>query len=234
MKRLRGGSRLAVDPASLPDDWPTFPETASVQAFRWQEATIGGRGLLHFCGECRRATLLRFYADGNRLPAEVPSVLASFRDHGLNSGPSLAVYDIIATLPGRLPLSAFQFDAGRFTIDFGRAGGERVTLWRLSPAKLLPQRHANDLSAIARFNGLLPSNGRAAADQAIEDGLQWRWRPRGASQRLKAFFRGRRAPAGSILRIWHPRPTNRLLAVRAEGLGGDEDFERICEAYGVL
>lgn len=225
---------LAVTAMPWPRDWPPFPETADIQAFQWQGTTVGGRGLLHFCRMCRRATLLQFYTYADGVFADDASVLASFRDHGGDVEGRLAVYDIAAALPERLPLTVFHFAAGRFELVFGRPRGEQVTLWRLSPAQILLERCGRDLKAVARNNGLLPAEAPVNEGQASGDGMEWHWYARGLGPRLKAIWRRGDRRATSALRIWQPPGSNRLLAVRAERLQRREDFEKICGAYGVL
>lgn len=238
MRQLIGSGRsaagLSVTTMPPPDDWPGFPETADVRAFGWQGNRIGGRGLLVFCRECRRATLLQFYAHGATLPEAAPAVLASFRDHGQDAGPNLAVYDIAATLPDDLPLIDFRFEIGRFKLVFGRPRGARVTLWRLRPAKILLERHRHDLAAIARNNRLLPPEAHQTVVRAVGKGTEWRWRSRGVASRLKALLDRGRQQSLHALRIWQPADANCLLAVCAEALRDDGRFERICDAYGMV
>jgi hypothetical protein len=231
----RSAGDLSVTPMRLPVDWPRFPETAEVEAFRWQGTTLGGQGLLHYCRTCRRAALIQFYTypDGGGGAAAAPSVLASLRDHGLDAGPTLAVYDIAATLPARLPLAQFRFTAGRFELVFRRRG-ERVTLWRLSPASVLLERYGYDLAAVAQDQGLLPPAVSPASGRALDGAMEWRWRSGGLTSRLQALLTPQAPPPDSALRVWQPPHSNRLLAVRADTVRGDNLFETICDAYGII
>lgn len=228
----RQGDLRPIAWAPPPDDWPAFPATADVRTFRWQEARIGGRGLLYYCRLCQRATLLRFYE--HRTPtADVPSVLASFKDHDFSARPRVAVYDVKATLPQGMTLQTFRFEAGRFELVFRRRG-ETVTLWRLSPADIILARRGQNLRAIARDNALLPAAVASVTGQPTGDGMEWRWRPNGYRYRIKTLFDPSGARPVHALRIWHLPRANRLLAVRAEGLKPNAAFERICDGYGIF
>lgn len=232
----RSAGDLSVTPMRLPDDWPRFPATAAVEAFRWQGAALGGQGLLHYCRACRRAALIQFYSypDGGGGAAAAPSVLASLRDHGLDDGPTLAVYDIAATLPARLPLTRFHFAAGRFELVFRQRRGEQVTLWRLSPANLLLERCGHDLAAVARGQGLLPPAVSPASGRTLDGAMEWCWRSGGLISRLQALLSRQTPLPYSALRVWQPPQSNRLLAVRVDTTRDDGLFEIICEAYGII
>jgi hypothetical protein len=226
----RAGSR-PMEWIAPPADWPAFPATSDVRAFHWQGRHVGGQGLLHYCRPCRRATLLQFY-DDDGFTAALPRVLASFKDHDFPSGPRIAVYDIDATLPPGLELLQFQFEAGRFKLVFGPSG-ERVTLWRLSPADVLLERRKGDLTGIVRDNALLPPEADPQAGRPCGGGMEWHW-PQRPRKGLRAFFIPCNSPAICALRIWHLPGANRLLAVCAEGLSPYRAFERVCDAYGII
>ena len=239
MKQLARSGRpsggLSLTAMALPGDWSCFPATADVEAFRWQGAAIGGQGLLHYCRTCRRATLMQFYTCPDAVGGSAaPSVLASFRDHGLDAGPTLAVYDIAATLPDRLPLTHFHFAAGRFELVFSRRRGEQVTLWRLSPAKILLERRGHDMAAVVQDSALLPPEVSPAAGRAGDGATEWQWRRDGMSRRLQVLLTGHATPWDCALRIWQPPRSNRLLAVRADKLQRYDLFEKICAGYGLI
>ncbi len=240
MKQLARSGRptggLSLTAMRLPPDWSCFPAAMEVEAFRWQGAAIGGQGLLHYCRTCRRATLMQFYTypDAGGGSAAAPSVLASFRDHGLAAGPTLAVYDIAATLPDRLLLTHFHFAAGRFELVFSRPRGEQVTLWRLSPAKTLLERRRHDMAAIVRDSKLLPPEASPASGRANGAATEWQWRRGGLARRMQTFLNRHAPPSDCALRIWQPPRSNCLLAVRTEKLRRYDLFEKICADYGLI
>ena len=229
--RTRSAPPLTLTP--LPPGWPAFSARMEVQAFTWQGDQVGGRGLLLYCRDCRKATLIQFYDHGDHRLTAIPDVLASFKDHSSGSGPTVAVYDIQATLPDRFALTRFQFDAGRFELVFTRSR-EGVTLWRWSPADVILDRCGNTLSHVARDNGLLPPAVIDQDGRPVKGGLEWQWQARGYRQRLRGFFAHRAPPPGHALRIWHRSDTNRILAVRAEAIDTFDTFDGICTSYGSI
>lgn len=238
LKRLarsgQQGGRPSLEPISPPPEWPAFPPTVLVSAFAWQGARVGGKGLVHFCQTCRRATLIQFFDHGDRGVSEIPPVLKSFRDHGRESGPSFAVYDIQATLPETYALQQFRFEAGRFTLVFGQAR-KTVTLWRWSPANIVLAECGGRLEGLVKKDGLLPP--KAAIDDgppAAENGMQWHWRGSRFYGGLRRLFRPHAPEAHNALRVWHSPRDNRILAVRAEALPDRATFDRICHSYGII
>jgi len=215
-----------------PPAWPVFPATAEVQTFSWQGAHIGGQGLLVYCHHCHRATLIQFFEHGDGGRDVIPRVLASFKDHDIQPAPTLAVYDIQATLPERFTLARFQFDAGCFEVVFGHSR-ETVTLWRWSPADVILERCAKKLTRVVQNNSLLPSAVLVEDGRPRDRGMEWQWQPMDYRSRLRHFLSKHTHP-GHALRIWHRPDTNRILAVRAEGIETFQAFDRICASYGNL
>jgi hypothetical protein len=232
----RSGQNKSTPPLTLtspPPEWPAFSTRMDVQHFTWQGEHIGGRGLLIYCQDCHKATLIQFYDHGNHRLAATPAVLASFQDHTTGSGPTVAVYDIQATLPERFTLTRFQFDAGRFELIFGYSR-EIVTLWRWSPADVILERSGKNLSRVAQDNGLLPPTAIVKDGRPIDGGMEWQWQAKDYRSRLRRFFRQRAQQPGHALRIWHCPDTNRILAVRAETIDTFSTFDGICRSYGTL
>ena len=194
---------------------------------------MGGQGLVHFCRTSRQATLIQFYDHGDGVSASAPQVLETLRDHRPGSGPSLAVYDIYATLPKRFTLQNFQFEAGRFTLDF-TCSGEIVSLLRWSPADVILAECGGNLEQWAAKGDLLPPAASMENVQRGEDAVEWQWDVKPVRRGRPAFWRRSAAGSVSALRIWHRSPVNRILAVRAEALADYATFERICRDYGII
>lgn len=233
----RPGGAPSLEPMAFPPEWPAFPPTALVSAFAWQGVRMGGRGLVHFCRPCRRATMVQFFDQGGRGLAEIPQILHSFRDHGDHgpgSGPTFAVYDIQATLPERFALQQFRFEAGCFTLVFGHRR-ETVTLWRWSPADVVLARCGGRLEEMVQNASLLPP--RVTVDDpcpAHDGGLQWQWRGNAWRGSLGRLLRPQAPGTRNALRVWHRPRDNRILAVRGEAVSDDATFERICRSYGII
>jgi hypothetical protein len=229
----RNSSVPSFRPIAPPPGWPTFPPSAEVRAFCWQGARVGGQGLVHFHRSSRRATLIQFYDHGDGVPRSAPLVLKTLRDHRPGSGPSLAVYDIYATLPERFTLQNFQFEAGRFTLDFN-CSGERVSLLRWSPADVILAECGGGLEQLAGKMDLRPP--AAAVENLLrkEDAVEWQWYVKDIRKRLSALWRRSAGDSISALRIWHRSRANRILAVNAEAVSDYATFERICRDYGII
>jgi len=223
----------SLQPMPIPPEWPAFPPDAQVGAFSWQGPRVGGQGLVHFCRNRRRATLIQFYDHGEGVSCSAALVLKTFRDHGPDADPSLAVYDIRATLPKRFTLRQFQFEAGRFSLRFDHSG-EGVTLLRWSPADVMLAGCGGDLKRLAGKMGLLPPAAAMEAYRYVEDAVEWQWRVKDLRRGLRALWRRSAPDSLNALRIWHRSRANRILAVRVEGLADQATFERICRSYGIV
>ncbi len=229
LKQLAQGSPLQVQPEKLPAAWQPHLTAFQTQAFSWQGPRVAGTGIMLYCPDCRRATLMQFYRTHQPLAAFTP-VLASFDDHGPERRPTVAVYDLQVTVPPTLPLKRFRFESGRFELVFGTRR-HQVTLWRWSPADVALRYHGGSLSDFARQNGL-PS-ASAAASRRIRQEREWRWRAKGTwYDRLKRRIQRRLPP--QAFRIWHQAETNRILAARWDGAWDRGRFEDICRSYEII
>ena len=229
LKQLAQGSPLRVQPESLPAPWRAHLTAFQTQAFSWQGPRMTGTGIVLYCPDCRRATLMQFYRTGQSLTA-FASVLASFDDHGPARRPTVAVYDLQVTVPPTLPLKRFRFESGRFELVFGTRR-QQVTLWRWSPADAALRYHGGSLSEFARQNGL-PS-AAPVSSQRVRQGWEWRW-PATTPwyDWLKRRIQRRLPP--QAFRIWHQAETNRILAARWDGAWDDDRFEDICRGYEII
>lgn len=231
LKHLEQTSPLRLRRTDLPAAWGAHLMAFQTQAFSWQGPRLAGDGLVIYCPECRRATLMQFYRTG-QAPAEVVPLLASFDDHGPGRRPTVAVYDIQATVPARLPLMRHRFDSGRFELVFGDRR-RQLTLGRWSPADAALRHHNDSLLDFARRNGLPRGYDLPMSPRTLDRGLEWRWPVRRAwHDRLPQRLRPRLAPIA--LRIWHRPEANRILAARADGGLDYELFADVCRGYEIL
>jgi hypothetical protein len=229
-KAGKHGPAPHIEAVQPPPEWPVFPSTIQLETFTWQGKRTSGLGLILFCHTCQRATLMQIYDRGL---AEAPRIVASFRDHDKPSEPSIAVYDIQATLPATFGLTGFQFEAGRFSLVFARSQ-ETITLWRWSPADVMLAGCGGDLATLVRQNGLLPDIASPPTRRSADNHVQWQWHRKGPRNRLRDRFRRRPHDSNHLLRIWHHRPANRILAVRAVNVEDLATFDRICCSYGII
>ena len=218
---------------SPPPAWPEFPASSEVACFSWRGAQTGGMGLLHFCHQCRKATLLQFYEDQDDIGDTLPDILASFQDHDIHTGPNVAVYDIQAALPEDLMLVQHQFEAGRFMLVFGKSR-QTITMWRWSPADIILNRYQNNLTGLVEQDRLLPNGVAIETALPIVQGLEWQWHHTILRTRIRNLIFKRTESPLYVLRIWHRQEANRILAIRSDGFEGTETFDRICQSYDVF
>ena len=231
LKRLEQTSPLRLRPTELPVGWQPFLAAFQTQAFSWQGPRLAGDGLMIYCPECRRATLMQFFRN-TQTPSAVETVLAAFDDHGSGRRPTVAVYDIQVSVPDIMPLERFRFDSGAFELVFG-AGDKRLTLWRWSPADVALRQHGDALLNFAKHSALAPRASLSTLPRPLTRGLEWRWPPRRSwRDRLPSSIKRRLSPA--FLRIWHRQKANRILAARGDGKMDYATFAEICRSYEIL
>ncbi len=231
LRRLAQASPLQLHPSELPAAWRPHLAAFQTQAFNWQGPHQAGRGLLIYCPDCRRATLMQFFRTP-QTPSAITTVLGSFDDHGTARRPTVAVYDIQLTVPDRLSLERFRFDSGRFELVFG-GDGRRLTIWRWSPADAALRHHGSSLLNFARRHALPSKSELPSSPRTLPRGLEWHWPiQRSWRNRLPARLRRRLPPA--CLRIWHLQAANRILAVRGDGSWDDSAFAEICRRYEII
>ncbi len=233
LKQLMRDSALRLESTDLPATYRPLLNAFDTRGFRWQGPRLGGDGLIIYCPDCRRATLLQFYRTRRAEAQAVRTVLDSFSDHGTERHPSVAVYDIRVTVPERLPLLRFRFESGRFELVFGNRRSQ-LTLWRWSPADAALRHHGGSLLAFARRNGLPGDGDSSTPVQSLDQGLEWRWPAArsGWRDRLPPPFGRRLAP--TVYRIWPRRASNRILAARGDGQLDYDTFTEVCRSYATV
>ncbi len=232
LKQLEQTSPLRLHHTDLPAAWRPHLTRFETRAFTWQGPHLAGEGLVIYCPECRRATLLQFYRSGRAAGGSVLQVLASFSDHGAARRPTVGIYDIQVTVPTNLPLKRFRFDSGRFALVFG-GRREQVTLWRWSPADAALRHHDGSLHTLARGLDLSAGADLSGVPRPTNPGLEWRWPNRRPWRDRVTLLRSRQLPP-TAFRIWHLPAVNRILAVRGDGELGYDTFSEICRDYGIV
>lgn len=223
------GKTLRHDHSSL-REWKVPPALAglagpfTVTGFQMREGTLDSRGLLLYCPECRRATLLRVYGEANGDGRTLDLILASFADHADGDDLLWAVYDIRCLLPARARLAAHEFQAGRYILTFS-LDDTRLTLFRFKPAAVLLRNR--DLPA---FGAQLAGTARRSGSPC-PDASTW---VESASGPGRLIRRLQRKPVWSWLKLWHIPEENVILAVKGEGKKGRPDtalLENITRRY---
>lgn len=238
LKRLaRQGSRKkghTIKESPLPGEWERALGQFQAMGFDWQGQSVGGKGVILFCQECRTATLLQFYLAG-RNPAGSEeakkvsaSLLSSFRDHSIDARTLYAVYDIKAVVPDDFPLSYFRFTSGEFELRFRRRR-RSVTLYRWGLASILLKN--SDLGQFARTRVHLPEDASEAACPMGGTAKEWQWiEDTGRFHWWRSLIA---SPYARKFRVWHLGKDDRILGVSMEG-NRPADFrfyDQICADY---
>jgi hypothetical protein len=238
LKRLarqgRGKKGRTIKESPLPGEWERALEKYQAMGFDWQGPSVGGKGVILYCRECRTATLLQFYLAG-RNPRESEEamkvsapLLSSFQDHAENTPQLYAIYDIKAVIPENFQLSYFRFTSGEFELRF-KCKRQSVTLYRWGLASILLQN-----SDLARFAGKrihLPEDTPEVVGPPGGAAIEWQWVE---DSGRRSWWRNIIAsPFLRKLRIWHLEKEDRILGVSMEGkaIADFRLYEQICADY---
>ena len=83
-------SNIRIEASRLPERWKKALSGFEASGFRWSGNTLGGEGVILYCPECRKATLIQIYRkDPDKNSLEIEKLLASFKDHSKNGRLSL-------------------------------------------------------------------------------------------------------------------------------------------------
>ena len=213
----------------LPPRWKEALAEYDTSGFLWQSRDTSGRGAILFCPVCRNAALIQFFHDSSAEREKVLlAVLKSFRDHGGTDRVIWSIFDIRATLPKKMHLLHFRFEAGKYELAF-TAGRQNIHLHRWAPAAAL--LGGQDLIPFIRG---IPEFFKGQPTPSIFNGCQaveWRVSPAsGWRQKISPF---KVNPSFFWFRLWHLEAQNRILGVRAESKR-PLDFEllnQICKDY---
>ena len=215
---------------SLPKEWQPALDGYLVSGFSRGGETGGILGVIAYCPDCHRVSLIQFHRRGSRFEKEIQgAILASFRDHRPDRLTQWAVYDLRAVVPRSLALNDHQFQAGEFKLSF-RDKKSRLILSRWAPASVILSHvslgeFAADKSGcgLDHFKILDEEKGTVAEAQVFGIGKMW------SGRRGKWPFGG----GYKMLRFWTVEDKNRLLAVEMTGRGTlDHDlFRLVCQSY---
>ncbi len=225
--------RRSLREEKLPTDWARAIERYDSLGFAWQTNSIGGRGAVLYCPDCRKAVLLQFFeTTGQRPFKQADRVLASFDDHTDDRKTFWSVFDIAAEVPATYHLKRFRFEAGAYELSF-TSRQSQLTLLRWSPAAVLLkdgglegfEQRCFGLSA----NRSVRFKKRSPLIVELEYGS-----PSGLFPRL--YRRLQRHPLYRSLRLWHEVDKNRILGVRLEDRQPIEArvLDGICKTYATV
>lgn len=216
LKRLAAlHSRQVKDRISewrLPSHWEAALTGFETSGFLWQGEAAIGRGSILFCPICRNAALIQFFRYKSAPSEKVLSaILRSYRDHSRNNRILWSIFDIRMTLPHKLKLIKFRFEAGKFLLGFIH-GRQKIYLHRWAPATAILM--GGDLvgftRAIPEFSigepRTLTIDGYEAVEWSIMPESDWQRRISRLKVNSSYFW----------YRLWHVEEKNRILGIRAE------------------
>ena len=219
---------------SLSEKWRQALDHFEVQAFEWQGAEIGGKGVVLYCPASQQASLLQFYHKRDRDDSMVQlEVLNSFRDSCKEDMVKWSLFGLQAFVPKQFELVRYGFQPGHYQLEF-QGPRERIYLNRWGPADLLLRdgnlRHWfeercrefgwGDLASIGEHS----YHGKPALSGKSRDTN---------SMALRIWARIVRKLPNLWIRIWHLSSQNQILGVTARSLiPMDENLlEEICRNY---
>lgn len=210
LKQLRKavGKKSSVSNWSPPGSWQEALNHFNWLGFQWQDEDIFGKGLLLYCNNCNRATLLQFYMQHPDRNEACLHLLQSLFDHPTGDSQQWSIYDIFFSLPVDATLQSQEFLTGSYRISF-QLDKLFFSLLRFKPARIL----LADIG-LTGFGQRLLKNGEQQVDEQ-EDSRLACWRKQGSRwQRFKT--RLRRQQADHFLCLHHIPEKNVLLGVQAK------------------
>lgn len=196
-------SRLSI--WKIPSDIQSLLTGFTATGFRVQEENGRSHGLILFCPECKKVSLLQWRLDPDKQRLFFTTTLETFRDHSNGPEELWAMYDVRMMLPVEARLRSHEFLPGRYTLGFDLRG-TLITLYRFKPAAALLRE-----STLGEFGRTLLDRPPAAEE---DDRVSWISRARGL-EFLKA--KARRQPLWQWMRLRHDSDHNVILGVKAEG-----------------
>jgi len=216
----------------LPPHWESALADYETSGFLWQGEAAIGRGAILFCPVCRNAALVQFFRYNSAKREKVLlAILKSYRDHRQDDRILWSIFDIRITLPEKLKLVSFRFEAGKFELVFAH-GRQTIHLHRWAPAAALL-----DGGDLVSFTGTIPEFAEGQPRPLAIDGckaVEWSILPEGDWRRR--ISRLKLNPSFFWFRLWHLEEENRILGVRAESKYPlDVQFlDQICSNYESL
>lgn len=189
----------------IPPDIQSLLTDFTAAGFRVQEDNSRSYGLILFCPECRKVTLLQWRFDPLRQKNFFTTTLASFRDHSSDPDELWTIFDVRMLLPSDAQLRSHEFLPGRYILGFA-LNGTLTTLYRFKPAAALL-----DDTTLGGFGHSLTGRMPVAEEQ---NQAFWLYRAR----RLDLLLaKARRSPSWQWMRLRHDPGHNVILGVKAEG-----------------
>ena len=224
-KRARRKGLPAPTPWQAPQTWTASLSAYRVTGFIWRRSEADGCGLLIYCPQCRRLSLLQIHPPLTQHPESIPRLLASFNDHPSGAETPLALFGVRAQLPAGAKLHRFRFETGRYRLLWRKAR-IRIGLHRWAPAAAILDQ--TPLLSFIQNQFSVPAAGLTVTERGGEQVVDGIWSAGGPLPIRWQRFRFQR-----YLRVRHTPPHNSLLGIEVSGRGRGLGplFERLAETY---
>lgn len=205
LQRSSQRSTVRISPWKVPDQLLRLTGEMTIAGFQSQDDQGKSLGLLLFCPQCNRSTMLQFYEPGHDV-YNLCRILESLTDHPQGNKQKWTIYDILAILPTQAKLLSHEFLAGRYTLSFTLPEAE-ITLYRFKPAAAILKNQS-----LVEFAA--PFAECAVCIDNNEGSAQWEYSASGLD-RLAAI--AMRRPRWIWMQVIHDADHNALIAVKGKG-----------------
>ncbi|NOX32255.1 MAG: hypothetical protein GXP56_00750 [Deltaproteobacteria bacterium] len=181
--------------------------------FSWESLSSSGYGTLIFCTQCKRLTMIRFFADSKILSDSLPGlILTSFTDHPVTDHAHWQMFGMNFSVPWSFKLVDYSFKPGCYIVNFKH---DRTTLKIFSwgPALFLLSKTNLEKFAAARLPGLKGFTQKG--DCLRGNYLEWSYR-QGRFKNADALPFLKRHSLFRIFRICHDEKANRIFGVQVD------------------
>ena len=185
---------------------PLNPEKSHLKMamvpFTWESASSRGQGFLISCSQCRRISMLRFFAR-ERTKSFREAIVLSYDDSCGGKVVDWKLFGLNLSTPEGFSLITYSFRPGSFMMEF-KAQGQRLIVYSWGPASFLLLR--DGLEEFARKRLSLPERSPMSRECSEGSFLVWQWSrlpwPFGFMQRHERF------------KVIHNRKNNRILGFK--------------------
>jgi hypothetical protein len=135
-QKRRKGTKASPKPPDLRNILESFLRQTEKQNFSW---TGGGQGQgkIWHCKVCGRVVIAQVVGTAKDNIANVASqMFGSIHCHGEKGWETWALYDLVASIPSDFELKSQKLMSGYLKLEFGRRGGERISVERWGLANI--------------------------------------------------------------------------------------------------
>ncbi len=198
---------------SCPDFYSRPNSFFDIFVVAWESEDNKGVGVLIFCNNCKRLSLIRFFSG---LSFEQNSIailiLNSFIDHPMNHSLNWDLFGMNFSTPDFFKLSDYSFQPGSYRLEF-KYKRYLLEFYSWGPAQFLLEKTDLTEFALARVPKI--KGFATTGENTLGSFLKWEYRSnRVALQNLFPIFN--KLALFSLFKICHDAANNRILAICIE------------------